>query len=115
MVKIYVPEQGDIIWFSFDLQTGHEQKGRRPALVLSCYLFNKKTGLAFVAPITNTNRNYPLHIPLTDNNKTQGFVMSEQVKSLDLTQRKPELIEKICKNTLSEVLLYFKAFFAENT
>jgi mRNA interferase MazF len=60
----YVPEKGDFITLSFDPQSGHEQKGRRPAIVISNFLFNKATGLAIVCPITNTNRNIPFHLPV---------------------------------------------------
>jgi len=60
----YVPKQGDIIALSFDPQAGHEQKGRRPALVVSRDLFNQKTGLAIVCPITKTEKEFPFHVPI---------------------------------------------------
>ena len=73
----YVPQKGDFITISFDPQSGHEQKGRRPALVVSNDLFNKATGLAIVCPITNTNRNIPFHLAVPAGSSLTGFVMTE--------------------------------------
>ena len=71
----YFPKKGDFISISFDPQTGHEQKGRRPALVVSNDLFNKHTGLAIVCPITNTDRGFPFHLPIPAASPLTGFVM----------------------------------------
>jgi mRNA interferase MazF len=90
----YVPQKGDFIALSFDPQSGHEQKGRRPALVISNYLFNKHTGLAIVCPITNTNRSIPFHLPVPATSSLTGFVMVDQVKSIDYTARKAKFIER---------------------
>jgi len=90
----YVPEQGDIILIEFDPQTGHEQKGRRPAFVVSNNTFNKFTNLAIVCPITNTNREFPLHVPLDNRTKTSGAIMCEQAKSLDISARNSLFLEK---------------------
>ena len=79
----YIPEKGDFIALTFNPQSGHEQKGRRPALVISNTLFNKKTGLAIVCPITNTDRKIPLHTKISENCILTGFVMVEQIKSVD--------------------------------
>src|SRR5947199_1164921 len=90
----YVPEKGDFITLSFDPQSGHEQKGRRPALVISNFLFNRATGLAIVCPVTNTNRNIPFHLPVPSSSSLTGFVMVEQVKSVDYNARKAYFVEK---------------------
>ena len=90
----YIPEKGDFITLSFDPQSGHEQKGRRPALVISNFLFNKATGLAIVCPITNTNRSIPFHLPVPSSSSLTGFVMIEQVKSVDFNTRKANFVEK---------------------
>jgi hypothetical protein len=71
----YIPHKGDFVALSFNPQSGHEQKGRRPALVISNDLFNQKTGLALVCPITNTNRKYPFHLRIPDNCVLTGFIM----------------------------------------
>ncbi|MCA1793681.1 MAG: type II toxin-antitoxin system PemK/MazF family toxin [Desulfotignum sp.] len=100
----YVAHQGDIIAITFDPQSGHEQKGRRPAFVVSKSLFNKSTGLAIVCPITNTDRNFPFHIPITGKSKLTGFIMVEQVKSVDFHSRRAKRIEHSTEELLSEVL-----------
>jgi mRNA interferase MazF len=87
-VPHYMPRKGDFITLSFDPQAGHEQRGRRPALVVSNGLFNRRMGLAIVCPITNTNRHFPFHIALPPASSLSGFVMVEQVKSVDYAMRR---------------------------
>jgi len=99
-----VPQKGDFIALSFDPQSGHEQKGRRPALVISNYLFNKHTGLAIVCPITNTNRNIPFHLAVPDSSTLTGFVMVDQVKSIDYMTRTAKFIEKAPAELIEDVL-----------
>jgi mRNA interferase MazF len=100
----YIPEKGDFIAVTFDPQSGHEQKGRRPALVVSNTLFNKHTGMAMVCPVTNTNRHFPFHVALTDHPDLTGFVMVEQLKSIDFRARKVKLIGRASPRLLEEVL-----------
>ena len=100
----YVPEKGDFITLSFDPQSGHEQKGRRPALVISNSLFNKATGLAIVCPITNTDRNIPFHLPVPGASSLTGFVMAEQVKSVDYNARKARFVEKAPTHFVDDVV-----------
>jgi mRNA interferase MazF len=103
-VKQYVPKKGDFITVTFDPQSGHEQKGRRPALVVSNTLFNEQTGLAIVCPLTNTYRGYPFHVAVTGNPDVKGFVMVEQVKSIDYLVRQAKPVGKASDNLLDEVL-----------
>ncbi|MBW1778726.1 MAG: type II toxin-antitoxin system PemK/MazF family toxin [Deltaproteobacteria bacterium] len=100
----YVPKQGDIIAITLDPQSGHEQKGRRPALVVSKDLFNRTTGWAIVCPVTNTERGFPFHVPLPKNSKVTGFIMVEQVKSVDFRTRRAKRIDRSDDKLLSEVL-----------
>lgn len=100
----YVPRQGDFVVVSFDPQSGHEQKGRRPALVVSKTLFNKHTGLALLCPVTNTSRNYPFHVALSSDSKLTGYVMVEQIKSVDYGSRKAKFVEKAPQAIVDEVL-----------
>ena len=100
----YVPEKGDFITLSFDPQSGHEQKGRRPALVISNYLFNKHTGLAIVCPITNTERKIPFHLPVPRSSSLTGFVMVDQFKSVDYATRKAKFIAKAPDELVVDVL-----------
>jgi mRNA interferase MazF len=100
----YIPKKGDFVTLSFDPQAGHEQKGRRPALVVSNNLFNKHTGLAIVCPITNTDRGYPFHLPVPKGTRLTGFVMVEQVKSADYIQRQAKFIDQAPINFVVDVL-----------
>jgi mRNA interferase MazF len=108
-MKKLIPAKGDFISVTFDPQSGHEQMGRRPALVISSYLFNEKTGLAIVCPVTSTDRNWPLHVRLPKTCALTGVVMVEQVKSIDFKSRHAELIEKAPQEVLSEVLAIIDA------
>lgn len=100
----YVPEKGDFVTLSFDPQSGHEQKGRRPALVVSNFLFNRATGLAIVCPVTNTDRNIPFHLPVPGSSSLTGFVMVEQVKSVDFNARKAKFVEKAASQFVEDVI-----------
>jgi mRNA interferase MazF len=104
-----VPRQGDLVALDFDPQSGHERKGRRPALVVSKEAFNKATGMAICCPITNTNRGVPFHVPLAGRTSLTGFVMSEQVKSLDFRSRGLKLIEAAPQEVLEDVLAIIDA------
>jgi mRNA interferase MazF len=100
----YVPKKGDFVALTFDPQSGHEQRGRRPALVVSNTLFNEKTGMAIACPLTNTNRHMPFHVALPDNCILTGYVMVDQVKSLDYTARGAKYIEKAPNKLVDETL-----------
>src|SRR5215813_14686908 len=88
----YVPERGDAVWVTLDPQAGHEQAGRRPALVLSPAAYNRRVGLALLCPITNQIKGYPFEVLIPQGLKVTGAVLSDQVKSLDWKARKAELI-----------------------
>jgi mRNA interferase MazF len=103
-MESYIPEKGDFIILTFDPQSGNEQKGRRPAIVVSNYLFNKHTRLAIVCPITNTFRNIPFHITISGHTSLTGHVMAEQVKSIDYKSRKVKFVEKADKDIINKVL-----------
>ena len=103
-MRTYIPKKGDFIAVTFDPQSGHEQKGRRPALVVSNTLFNQQTGLAMVCPLTTTDRGYPFHVSVTKNPNVKGFVMVEQVKSIDYEARRAKNIGKASDDLLDEVL-----------
>jgi mRNA interferase MazF len=86
MVSPYVPDAGDIVWLDFDPQVGHEQAGRRPALVLSPASYNDRTSLMVCCPMTTQIKDYPFEVVLTGN--TPSAVLSDQVKSLDWRRRR---------------------------
>lgn len=100
----YIPEKGDFVILAFNPQAGHEQTGRRPALVVSNYTFNKHTGLAIVCPITNTNRRHPFHVSVPTESSLTGFIMVEQVKSIDYRSRQIKFIEKATRDVMVDVL-----------
>jgi len=100
----YVPNKGDFIAVTFDPQSGHEQKGRRPALVVSNDLFNRRMGMAIVCPITNTDSDIPFHVAVPEDSGLTGFVMVEQVKTIDYVSRKARYINKASDQMLDEVL-----------
>ena len=97
-------KQGNIIWLDFDPQAGYEQKGRRPALVISNNTFNSFSKMVIVCPITNVNKNHPFHIKLDEKTKTTGVVLCDQARTLDIKARNYELIENISEEILLEVI-----------
>lgn len=104
MVKTYIPVRGDVVWINLNPQTGHEQKGRRPALVLSPEDYNKKVGLAIFCPITNQVKGYPFEVLIPEGLKTSGVILADQVKSLDWKTRNAELICQIPEEVTKIVL-----------
>lgn len=91
--QAYVPERGDAVWITLDPQAGHEQAGRRPALVLSPAAYNERVGLALLCPITSQVKGYPFEVALPAGLKVSGVVLADQVKSLDWRARD---LAKIC-------------------
>lgn len=98
------PKQGDIITIDFDPQAGHEQKGRRPALVVSNAQFHKRTNMVMVCPITNTLSGFPMHVPLDNTANTKGEIMCEQVKCLDIRARGVMYKESLSQDIIDEVI-----------
>jgi mRNA interferase MazF len=105
----YVPRRGDFIAVTFDPQSGHERRGRRPALVVSNDLFNRHTGLCIACPITTTQRDYPFHVAIPQGQDVTGFVMVEQVRSLDFRARGVKRIGLAPEQVLQEALALLDA------
>ncbi len=93
--KVYIPDRSDVVWLSFNPQAGHEQSGRRPALVLSPLAYNEKVGLAIFCPITNQVKKYPFEVSIPEGLKATGVILSDHVKNLDWRIRKAEFICRI--------------------
>ena len=110
----YCPEKGDFIVVNFNPQPGHEQKGRRPALVVSNRQFNQATGMTMVCPITKTHRKISFHVSIAKKSSLTGFVMVEQVKSIDYKARKVKFIEKAESAILDDVLSILDACIYQN-
>ena len=102
---VSTPRRGDLIWLSFTPQTGREQAGRRPALVLSPEAYNSKTGLALLCPVTSKVKGYPFEVPVSTTAEVQGVVLADQLRSLDwrasraewIEQAQPKVVEKVLK------------------
>jgi mRNA interferase MazF len=104
MARRYVPARGDVIWITFNPQAGHEQAGRRLALVLSPSSYNGKVGLAILCPVTSQIKGYPFEVIIPPGSKLAGVVLADQVKSLDWRVRKAEFICKLPREMTNEVL-----------
>ena len=100
----YVPDVGDIVWLDFDPQSGREQAGRRPGVVLSPRDYNQKARLAICCPITSHVKGYPFEVLLPAGNKWKGAILSDQLKSLDWRKRNATKAGKIPQLTLDQVL-----------
>lgn len=100
----YLPERGDVVWLSFDPQAGHEQAGRRPALILSPLMYNRSSGLALVVPITNQVKGYPFEVPIPPGLPVKGVVLTDHLKSLDWRARNAERLCTLPSEALREVL-----------
>lgn len=100
----YFPERGDAVWLDFNPQSGHEQAGRRPAIVISPSAYNKKVGLALFCPITNQSKGYPFEVSIPKSEKVSGVILSDQLKNLDWRARNVEFITKLPDSVIEEVL-----------
>ncbi|HXI40578.1 MAG TPA: endoribonuclease MazF [Bryobacteraceae bacterium] len=100
----FVPDAGDLIWLTFDPQAGHEQAGRRPALVLSPKLYNQKAGLALVCPVTSQIKGYPFEVPVPAGCGVNGVILADHVKSADWKARQAMRIGRVPTLALNEVL-----------
>jgi mRNA interferase MazF len=104
MVTQYIPDRGDLVWLEFDPQTGHEQKGLRPALVLTPASYNKLKNLAIFCPITNQEKGYPFEVKLPQDCSIKGVILSDHVKSLDWNERSAKLICKTSQEIINDVV-----------
>lgn len=99
----YVPERGDIVWLTFDPQAGHEQAGRRPAVVVSPQAYNVRVGLALFCPITSKSKGYPFEVRIPAELTVSGVILSDQVRSLDWRARRAEPVGKLPALTIVEM------------
>lgn len=110
MVKRYTPQAGDLVWLEFDPQSGHEQSGHRPALVVSESAYNGKTGLAVFCPVTSKEKGYPFEVRLASV-EVEGVVLADQVKSLDWRARRARYIATVPDRVLKETISKLSALF----
>ncbi|MCF8360666.1 MAG: endoribonuclease MazF [Prolixibacteraceae bacterium] len=105
--KHYIPRRGDLIWLNFELQTGKEQKGRRPAVVLSNSSYNQIVGLVICCPVTSKIKGYPFEVLLPSNLPISGVVLADQIKSLDWKKREAQFIGELNDSLLEKILGLF--------
>ncbi|MDX2216344.1 MAG: endoribonuclease MazF [Oculatellaceae cyanobacterium bins.114] len=103
MVAPYIPDRGDIVFLDFDPTKGHEQRGHRPALVLSPRAYNAKSSLALLVPVTRQQKSYPFEVPLPSGLKTQGVILADQIKCLDWRARRLDFVESVPNEVVEEV------------
>ena len=113
MVNKYIPKQGDIVYLDFNPTKGHEQKGFRPAIVISNNTFNKHTGMSIVCPITSNTKYFPTHYELEDTKKVKGSVLCEHIRSIDYEKRNLKYVEKASDNDLLSVIMLMNACIEE--
>ena len=109
----YIPDRGDAVWITLNPQAGHEQSGRRPALVLSPAAYNRKVGLVILCPITTQVKGYPFEVIVPEGLKVSGAILSDQVKSLDWKVRKAELLCRVPAMVTQDVLSKLKALLQD--
>ena len=109
----YSPRQRDLLWLDFTPQAGHEQAGRRPALVISQDEYNRKTGLLLACPITSRKKGYPFEVDLPSGLEIEGVVLADQVRNLDWKARQAVFIEELDDDTFSEVIGKLNALIGE--
>ena len=103
VARAYVPDAGDLVWLTFDPQAGHEQRGRRPALILSSRLYNAKARLAVACPVTSQVKGYPFEVALPPHGAIAGVVLADHVKNLDWEARRVVLEAKAPAEVLADV------------
>ena len=103
VTRAYVPAAGDLVWLTFDPQAGHEQRGRRPALILSPRSYNAKARLAIACPITSQVKGYPFEVVLPAGSTITGAILADHVKNLDWHARRIVFESKAPAELLTEV------------
>ncbi len=103
-VAAYIPDRGDVVWLNFDPQAGHEQSGRRPAVVISPRSYNKPSGLALCCPITTRAKGYPFEVPLPEGMPVKGIVLVDQIRNVDWRSRQAAFIGRLHADTLIEAV-----------
>jgi mRNA interferase MazF len=103
MAPSFVPDRGDLVWLEFDPQTGHEQSGHRPALVISPRSYNNATGLALMCPVTSRVKGYPFEVILPPGSAVEGVVLADQLKSLDWRSRRATSIGPAPRTVIDSV------------
>lgn len=110
--RTYTPDRGDVVWLDFNPVRGHEQGGRRPALVISPQKYNAKSGLALVCPITSQIKRYPFEVEFKTK-LVQGVILADQIRGIDWSKRNAEKISTVSEAVITEVQEYLKKLVLE--
>lgn len=110
--RTYVPNRGDVVWLDFNPVRGHEQGGRRPALIISSESYNEKSGLALVCPITSQIKGYPFEVAFKTK-AVQGVILADQIRGIDWTQRDAEKAGIVSETVMTKVQEYVKKLVVE--
>ena len=113
MVKKYIPEQGDIVLLDFNPTKGHEQRGFRPAIVISTNVFNRNTKMVIVCPIISNKKEFPTHYILEDTKNVHGSVLCEHIRSIDYEIRNLKFVEKLSENDFISIITLLNACIEE--
>ena len=109
MVRKYVPKQGDIVYLDFAPTKGHEQKGYRPAVVISNNAFNINTKMVILCPITSNEKEFPTHYLLNGSKKVKGSVLCEHIRSIDYEIRNLKFVEKANQDDFENIIQLINA------
>jgi mRNA interferase MazF len=103
MVNAYIPQRGDIVWLNFSPQAGHEQQGKRPAIVISPKEYNEKVGLGIFCPITSKIKEYPFEV-IIKTPQIQGAILADQIRNLDWKARDIQFVVRASDEIIAEVI-----------
>lgn len=107
--KSYIPDRGDFVWITLNPTAGHEQTGRRPALVVSPKSYNRKTGLCVICPATRKRKGYAFEVESSSDDETSSVILSDHLRNVDWRARRIELIDRVSDSVLSEVVARIEA------
>ena len=107
----YIPQKGDIIEMDFNPTKGHEQNGKRPALIISNETYHRRTKLIIVCPISNTSNDFPMHIKLDDRTKTTGAILAQHVRTIDPAVRNVAFIEPMPSDLIEQTIKIIELCF----
>lgn len=113
MVKKYIPKQGDVVFLDFNPTKGHEQRGFRPAVVISTNIFNQNTKMVIVCPITSNSKEFPTHYKLEDTKNVFGSVLCEHIRSIDYEFRNLKFVERLSENDFISIITLLNACIEE--
>ena len=104
MPRSYVPDRADAVWITLDPQAGHEQAGRRPAVVLTSAAYNRKVGLLLACPVTSQVKGYPFEVAIPRDLPVSGVALSDQVRSADWRARQAAFICVLPESTVTDIV-----------